>query len=94
MIRIELAAISRIGRDLQGCEGVMVARDGAIWAADGRGACMRIAADGSREERIGNLGGQPNGICLDAEGRIIATGSEGAGCGFGGPSLVLMALVR
>ena len=72
----------------------MVARDGTIWAADGRGACTRIAADGSREERIGNLGGQPNGICLDAEGRIIVTGSERAGCGFGGPSLVLMALVR
>ena len=71
MIRIELAALSRIGRDLQGCEGVMVARDGTIWAADGRGACPRIAADGSREERIGNLGGQPNGICPDAEGRII-----------------------
>jgi len=62
VIRIDLAALSRIGRDLQGCEGVMVARDGTIWAADGRGACTRIAADGSREERIGNLGGQPNGI--------------------------------
>ena len=71
MIRIELAAIGRIGRDLQGCEGVMVARDGTIWAADGRFVCTRIAADGSREERVGDLGGQPNGICLDAEGRII-----------------------
>ena len=68
MIRIELAALSRIGRDLQGCEGVMVARDGTNWAADGRGACTRIAADGSREERVGDLGGQPNGICLDTEG--------------------------
>ena len=71
MIRIELAAIGRIGRDLQGCEGSWWRATARIWAADGRGACTRIAADGSREERIGNLGGQPNGICLDAEGRII-----------------------
>jgi len=42
-----------LGRDLVRCEGVMVARDGSIWAAHGRGAGARIAPDDAREERIG-----------------------------------------
>jgi len=42
-----------LGRDLVRCEGVMVARDGGIWAAHGRGARTRIAPDEAREDRIG-----------------------------------------
>jgi len=77
-IRIELTAIGRIGRDLVRCEGVAVARDGSVWAADGRGACTRIAPDGAHEERVGDLGGEPNGICFDAEGRIIVANLAGS----------------
>lgn len=69
--RIDPAAVTRLGRDLQRPEGVMVARDGAVWAADGRGGCTRVAADGSSETRLGTLGGEPNGICFDAAGRVI-----------------------
>jgi sugar lactone lactonase YvrE len=77
-IRVELSQVGRIGRDLVRCEGVMVARDGAVWAADGRGACTRIAPDGEREERVGDLGGEPNGICFDAAGRLIVANLAGS----------------
>ncbi len=55
----------------------MVARDGAVWASDGRGTCTRIAPDGSGEERVGLLGGEPNGICIDAAGRIVVANLAG-----------------
>jgi hypothetical protein len=56
----------------------MVARDGSVWAADGRGACTRIAPDGAREERVGELGGEPNGICFDADGSVIVANLGGS----------------
>jgi sugar lactone lactonase YvrE len=75
-MRISPRELGRIGRDLQRCEGVMCARDGTVWAADGRGACTRILPDG-REERVGAVGGEPNGICLDREGRIVIANLHG-----------------
>jgi sugar lactone lactonase YvrE len=77
-MRIPLDDLGRIGTDLQRCEGVMCARDGTVWAADGRGACTRIAADGTREERIGAVGGEPNGICLDRRGRVLIANLHGS----------------
>lgn len=77
-MRIGLEAIGRVGRDLVRCEGVMCARDGTVWAADGRGACTRIAPDRATETRIGALGGEPNGICLDPHGRVIVANITGA----------------
>jgi sugar lactone lactonase YvrE len=75
-MRIELDAIRYVGTDLQRCEGVMCARDGAVWAADGRGACSRIVADGTTT-RVGAVGGEPNGICFDRAGRIIIANLAG-----------------
>jgi hypothetical protein len=60
-IRVELSQVGRIGRDLVRCEGVMVARDGAVWAADGRGACtptnICFGGPDRRTAYIGNLTG-------------------------------------
>ena len=75
-MRIALDAITYVGADLQRCEGVMCAGDGAIWAADGRGACSRIAADGTTT-RVGAGGGEPNGICFDRAGRIVIANLAG-----------------
>jgi len=75
-MRIALDDIRYVGNDLQRCEGVMCARDGAIWAADGRGACSRIAAD-ETTTRIGAVGGEPNGICFDRAGRIVIANLAG-----------------
>lgn len=77
-MRIALDQVRLLGRDLQRCEGVMCARDGTVWAADGRGACTRLAPDGSHEERVGQVGGEPNGICLDREGRIVIANLAGS----------------
>src|SRR5258705_10942817 len=76
-MRIALTEIDRIGTDLQRCEGVMCARDGTVWAADGRGGCTWISADGAREGRVGDVGGEPNGICLDREGRVVIANLHG-----------------
>jgi sugar lactone lactonase YvrE len=76
-MRIALDEIRHVGRDLQRCEGVMCARDGTVWAADGRGACTWISPDGTREGRVGAVGGEPNGICLDADGRIVIANLHG-----------------
>jgi gluconolactonase len=76
-MRIPLADVGRIGTGLERCEGVMCARAGTIWASDGRGACTRLSPDGTREERIGAVGGEPNGICLDPEGRIVIANLHG-----------------
>lgn len=70
MRRIPLDEVELFGEDLDRPEGVVVAADGTVWAADGRGACTAIAPDGSGR-RLGDLGGQPNGICLDREGNVI-----------------------
>jgi len=76
-MRISFDQVQFLGQDLQRCEGVMCARDGTVWAADGRGACTWIAPDGFRQARVGAVGGEPNGICLDRAGRVIIANLHG-----------------
>jgi sugar lactone lactonase YvrE len=67
---IELSSFESIGRDLQRPEGVMVAKDGTVFCSHGYGHITRIAPDGS-QENIGQVGGEPNGICLEKNGDIV-----------------------
>lgn len=67
---MELKDVKTIGSGLTRPEGVMALDDGSIYTADGRGRCARIEADG-RMTFIGNLGGLPNGICIDENGNCI-----------------------
>jgi gluconolactonase len=76
--RISLDQVELFGEDLNRPEGVVVAADGTVWAADGRGACTALSPEG-RGRRLGDLGGQPNGICLDREGNVIIA-NIGGGC--------------
>jgi sugar lactone lactonase YvrE len=69
-LNIALDDVELFGSGLARPEGVMATREGVAWCADARGACTRIAPDGS-SERFGNLGGTPNGICIDRDGAII-----------------------
>jgi gluconolactonase len=78
MQRISLDQVELFGQDLNRPEGVVVAADGTVWAADGRGACTALSPEG-RGRRLGDLGGQPNGICLDREGNVIIA-NIGGGC--------------
>lgn len=76
MQTISLDQVELFGEDLNRPEGVLVATDGTVWAADGRGACTALSAQG-RGRRLGDLGGLPNGICLDLEGNVIIANIAG-----------------
>ena len=67
---IALETLEKRGLGLARCEDVVVARDGRVWASDQQSACAEILADGSLR-RVGAAGGAPNGINMDAQGRIL-----------------------
>jgi len=67
---MDLSQVRTIGKGLSRPEGVMVGDDGTIYAADARGCIARIEKDG-KTLFWGDLGGVPNGICLDREGQVI-----------------------
>lgn len=67
---MDLTQVNTIGSGLLRPEGVMALDGGALYTADARGQCAHIHADG-RTEFFGDLGGVPNGICIDSRGRCI-----------------------
>ena len=69
-MKIDLSQVKTIGTGLVRPEGVMAADDGTIYTTDGRGCCSRITKDG-KTTLWGNLGGLPNGLCLDKEGNCL-----------------------
>ena len=69
-MKIDLREVKTIGRGLYRPEGVMALDDGALYAADARGGCTRIERDG-RTSFFGDVGGVPNGICIDQNGNCI-----------------------
>ncbi|HRY38294.1 MAG TPA: SMP-30/gluconolactonase/LRE family protein [Smithellaceae bacterium] len=70
MMKIDLMDVKVIGNGLTRPEGVMALDDGSMYTADGYGRCSRIDPNG-RAFFFGNLGGMPNGICIDKEGHCI-----------------------
>ena len=69
-MKIELSDVQTIGEGLFRPEGVMALDDGSIYAADGRGQIAHVRRDG-QTLLFGELGGVPNGICLDGRGNCI-----------------------
>ncbi len=67
---IPLSMLRRVGVGLRRPEDVVVGRDGRVWAADEESACAEVRADGTLR-RVGRAGGKPNGIAMDARGRIV-----------------------
>ncbi len=68
-MKIDLRDVKVIGNGLTRPEGVMALDDGSVYTADGYGRCSRIDPNG-RTTFFGNLGGMPNGICIDKEGQL------------------------
>jgi gluconolactonase len=68
--KIALSSCRKVGVGLQRPEDVVVGRDGRVWASDKASACAEILPDGTLR-RVGKAGGEPNGINMDREGRII-----------------------
>ncbi|HUF92183.1 MAG TPA: SMP-30/gluconolactonase/LRE family protein [Candidatus Limnocylindria bacterium] len=67
---IPLSMLRRVGVGLRRPEDVVVGRDGRVWVADEASACAEVRADGTLR-RVGRAGGKPNGIAMDARGRIV-----------------------
>jgi gluconolactonase len=70
MAWIDTAAFSRIAEGIDRPEDVVVGRDGRVFASDHQCAVAEIHADGSFT-RMGPAGGAPNGVNMDAQGRIL-----------------------
>lgn len=68
---MDISKVKTFGQGLLRPEGVMAADDGCIYTADARGRCSCIEADGRIVSFFGNLGGLPNGICIDTKGNCI-----------------------
>ena len=62
--------LSKVGVGAQRPEDVVVSRDGRVWLSDPESAAAEALPDGTLN-RVGNAGGSPNGINMDAEGRIV-----------------------
>lgn len=69
-MKIDISAVKTIGSGIQRPEGVMALDDGSLITADGRGRCARIARDGTTNF-FGDVGGKPNGVCIDPAGNCI-----------------------
>jgi sugar lactone lactonase YvrE len=69
-MNIALEKVKTIGSGLLRPEGVMALDDGSLYAADGKGRCARIEKHG-RTSFFGNVGGLPNGLCVDRSGNCI-----------------------
>lgn len=69
-MNIGLDEIKTIGQGIMRPEGVMCLDDGTVLAADARSRIARIDPDG-QTSFYGDLGGLPNGICLDADQNVI-----------------------
>lgn len=74
---IDINQATKFGVGVKRPEDVVVSPNGDVWLSDQSSACVRVGADGAIT-RIGNAGGAPNGINMDAEGRIVIAN-------FGGP---------
>jgi gluconolactonase len=80
---IDLVDCRKFGVGVQRPEDVVVDRDGTVWLSDQRSACARVGPDGVLT-RVGQAGGAPNGINMDAQGRIVIAnfgGPEQMACG-------------
>ncbi len=91
-MEIDLNEINIIGAGIMRPEGVVVQNDGTVLAADARGQIARISPDG-KTSFYGDVGGTPNGICLDGEGNCIIANIGNGRCqslGRDGTHTVLM----
>ena len=68
--RLELSDLTYTGHDLVRPESIIAQPNGTLLVSDGRGGITRIEPDG-RQDFLGGLGGEPNGIALMDDGSIL-----------------------
>jgi gluconolactonase len=67
---IPTSSIRKVAVGIDRPEDVVVGRDGRVFAADHQCAVAEITCDGGFR-RMGPKGGAPNGVNMDAQGRIV-----------------------
>jgi sugar lactone lactonase YvrE len=67
---IEVTDLVPIGRGIERPEQVVVTSDGRLFASDKGSAVAEILGE-NRIRRIGNAGGEPNGIAVDRRGHFL-----------------------
>ena len=75
LTQIPLSACRKLGVGLQRPEDVVVGRDGRVWASDQQSACAQSYPT-ARCAVLAKSDGAPNGINMDAQGRIIIANFE------------------
>ena len=74
---IALSDLNFVGENLSRPESVIACPDGTLFCSDNRGGVTRIAP-GGKQDLLGHVAGEPNGISLDPHGNIfIANIHEG-----------------
>jgi len=66
----DISEVKTIGSGIVRPEGVMALDDGSLYTADEQGRCSMINRDGETTF-FGDVGGLPNGICIDMQGNCI-----------------------
>jgi gluconolactonase len=67
--KLETDSFRSIGHDLSRPECIIAEPDGTLWISDDRAAVTCIRPDGS-QQRIGSMGGAPNGLAMAADGTL------------------------
>lgn len=67
---IEVTGLHPVGRGVDRPEHVVVARDGRVFASDKASAVAELI-DENTVRRIGEAGGEPNGIAIDRNGHFL-----------------------
>ncbi len=79
---IPLGECRPFGVGVERPEDVVVERGGQVWLSDKRSACATVNNAGELI-RMGQAGGEPNGINIDLEGHIVIANFGGPDDGFG-----------
>ena len=78
MVDVRIDDLKAIGQGIERPEQVLVARDGRVYASDKASAVAQVLPNGGLA-RMGEAGGEPNGIALDGNGHfLIANFGSGA----------------
>ena len=90
--RLQLSDQNRVGVNLNRPECCVAEPDGTLWISDNKSAVLRLDPDGT-QTRIGDVGGDPNGLAMDREGNIyianVTTGRVDKVCRDGRQEVIL-----
>ena len=74
--KLDPAQLQRVGTGLTRPESVVARPDGTLFISDARGLVTRMGQDG-QQTLLGQSVGEPNGMAIDTEGRLVIAAMEG-----------------